>query len=91
MSHHAYIEGAFQISFRQELVEIRDIGTPRPRVDSFPVRIADSQKGCLPMWAKPRSLAPRLTLSPEGEVPFLTQRCGRWARHVCLRHFGRGL
>ena len=67
MSYSAHIEGTFQISFRQELVEIRDIGTPRPRasVDSRrrPVRIADSRKGCLPWWAKPRSLAPRLTIS----------------------------
>ena len=63
MSCSAHIESAFQISFRQELVEIRDIGTPRPRADSCPVRIADSRKGCLPRWAEPRSLAPRLTLS----------------------------
>ena len=34
MSYSAHIEGAFQISFRQELVEIRVIDTPRPRTTS---------------------------------------------------------
>ena len=63
MSYSAHIEGTFQISFRQEFEEIWDFGTPCPRVDSCPVRIANSRKGCLPRWAKPRSLAPRLILS----------------------------
>ena len=31
MRHYAHIEGEFRISFRQELVKIRDIGTPCPR------------------------------------------------------------
>ena len=59
----SYRVGSFQISVQQELAEIRRNEVPLPQREFLPPTFAASRNGHRPIWAKPASLSPLVTLA----------------------------